>query len=72
MESQWFVLLQVNLTWQIHDSISYRKKKLLPVVCFVFFLFLFETALLFAQKNQNFPLSVEKVDGKIIQMNLVN
>ena len=42
-----------------------KEKKLLPLVCFVFFLFLFETALLFAEKNKNFPLSVEKVDGKM-------
>ena len=35
------------------------------LVCFVVVFLLFESALLFEGKNQNFRLSVEKVDGKM-------
>ena len=40
-------------------------KEIASFSLFCIFFLLFETALLFAEKNQTFPLSVEKVDGKM-------
>ena len=71
MESQWFVLLQVNLIWQIHDAISYRKRN-----CFLWFVLYF----FFSSLKQPYCLQkkiktslclLKKLREKCIQMNLV-